>query len=233
MFMKNKFILLFFTFSLLIINISFCQELIPTETKALMEISVTDFSKKPLPNETLVFIGNKTKKEITATTGNDGKTKILLPEGDTYDVKYRDFTEQVNYSKVEIPTKLGVFTYQLNIKFEPDKVFTLKDVHFDTGKATITSSSFPSLNELVGALKAKPTMTIEIAGHTDNVGTPEANQKLSQDRANSVKQYLISKGIATNRLIAKGYGDTQPVADNDNEEGRKQNRRTEVRIVTN
>jgi OmpA-OmpF porin, OOP family len=233
MFMKNLFTLLLFIFFISIINFALCQKLVPTETKALMEISVTDFSKKPLPNETLVFIGDKTKKEITATTGNDGKTKILLPEGETYNVKYRDFTEQVNYSKVEIPSKLGAFTFQLNIKFEPEKVFTLKDVHFDTSKATITPSSFPSLNELVGVLKVKPTMTIEIAGHTDNVGTPEANQKLSQDRANSVKQYLISKGIAANRLTAKGYGDTQPVADNDSEEGRKQNRRTEVRIITN
>jgi len=210
----------------------YCQELVPTETKALMEILVTDFSKKPLPNETLIFIGEKIKKEISVTTGKDGKAKVLLPEGDTYEVKYRDLVEQVNYSKVKIPTELGAFTFQLNIKFEPEKVFTLKDVYFDTGKATITPGSFTSLNELVGALKAKPTMTIEIAGHTDNIGTSEINQKLSQERSNSVKQYLISKGIAGNRLTAQGYGDSQPVASNDNEEGRKQNRRTEVRIIT-
>jgi len=219
-------IVLFFFFQ----NI-FAQELTPTETKALLEITVTDFKGKPLANESLSFVGAKTKKEIPAKTGANGKTKILLPEGDTYDVVYRDFTEQVNYSKVEIPAEPGVFTLQLTIKFEPEKVFTLKNVNFETGKANLTTSSFPALNELVELLKGKPTMLIEIAGHTDNVGTPEANQVLSDDRAKSVKQYLISKGIAATRLTSKGYGDTQPIADNANEEGRKQNRRTEVRIT--
>jgi len=233
--MKDKTWLFLITLSLTFfsVKIAFCQELVATETKALMVVLVTDFSKNPLANETLIFIGDKAKKEISVTTGKDGKAKVLLPEGDTYDVKYREFTEQVNYTKVAIPSKPGAFTFNLNIKFEPEKVYTLKDVHFDTGKATITSGSFPSLNELVGALKAKPTMTIEIAGHTDNVGTPESNQLLSQDRANSVKQYLVSKGIAANRLTATGYGDTQPIASNDDEEGRQQNRRTEVRIITN
>ena len=218
-------IVLFFFFQ----NI-FAQELVPTETKALLEITVTDFKEKPLANESLTFVSEKTKKEFPAKTGANGKTKILLPEGDTYDVKYRDFTEQVNYSQVKIPTELGTFTYQLNIKFEPEKVFTLRNVNFETGKATLTTSSFPALNELVELLKEKPSMIIEIAGHTDNVGNSEANQILSDDRAKSVKQYLITKGIAASRLTAKGYGDTQPIADNANEEGRKQNRRTEVRI---
>jgi outer membrane protein OmpA-like peptidoglycan-associated protein len=77
----------------------------------------------------------------------------------------------------------------------------------------------------------KKTLTIEIAGHTDDVGEPEANQKLSEDRANSVKQYLEKKGIAPERLTAKGYGDTQPVADNATASGKQKNRRTEVRIV--
>ncbi len=207
------------------------QETGPTETKALMEITVTDFAGKPLENESLSFVGTKDKKEHACKTGKDGKTKLLLPEGDTYDVKYRDLIEEVNYSKVEIPAEIGAFTYQLTIKYEPEKVFTLKDVHFETGKATLTVNSYPALNDLVGAMKTKSSMEIEIAGHTDNVGSPEANQKLSEGRANSVKQYLVSKGISPARVIAKGYGDTQPVADNDTEEGRGQNRRTEVRIV--
>jgi len=229
--MKRK--IVFFTVlnSIMFSNISSSQQLVPTETKALMEISVTNFSDKPLQNETIIFAGKINKTPISVTTGKDGKTKILLPEGDTYDVKYRDFMQQINYSQIEIPIELGVFTYQLTIKFEPEKVYTLKDVYFETAKATLTTNSYPTLNELVGVLKAKPTIIIEIAGHTDNTGTPETNQVLSQDRANSVRRYLISKGIAANRITAKGYGASQPVASNENDEGRQQNRRTEVIIL--
>ncbi len=203
----------------------------PTETKALLEVSVTNFADKPLPKEIIDFVGKRNKTPITVTTDKDGKAKVLLPEGDIYDIKYRDFMEQVNYSQVDIPTELGAMTYQLTIKFEPEKVFTLKNVHFETAKAVLIPNSFDALNELVGALKANPNMVIEIAGHTDNVGTAETNQTLSQERANSVMKYLISKGIVSTRVSAKGYGSSQSVAPNNTEEGRQQNRRTEVRII--
>ena len=218
-------------FGTLLSYICFSQQILPTETKALLEVSVTNFSDKPLPKETIDFVGKRNKTPITVTTNNDGKAKVLLPEGDTYDIKYRDFIEQVNYSQVEIPTELGALTYQLTIKFEPEKVYTLKDVYFETAKATLTQNSYAALNELVGALKDNPTMVIEIAGHTDNVGTTEINKTLSQERANSVMKYLISKGISATRVSAKGYGSSQPIASNDNDEGRQQNRRTEVRII--
>ena len=77
----------------------------------------------------------------------------------------------------------------------------------------------------------KKGMVIEIGGHTDNTGKHAINMKLSQARANTVRNYLIKKGISPDRVKAKGYGDTQPVAPNDTEEGRKQNRRTEVNII--
>ncbi len=224
-------------FSVIIILIFFIsfgvksQQLLPTETKALMEISVTNFSNKPQQKETIIFEGKKYKAKISVTTDSNGKGKVLLPEGDTYDVKYRDFMEQVNYSKVEIPTELGAFTYQLTIKFEPDKVYTLKNVNFETGKSALTTNSYSALNELIGALKDNPSMIIEIAGHTDNIGSDETNLTLSQDRANTVMKYLVSKGITSNRVSAKGYGAQQPIASNDDEDGRKQNRRTEVRII--
>lgn len=204
----------------------------PTETQALLNILITDFASKPRPAEKVIFTGMKSKKVFEATTGSDGKAKLLIPEGDTYDVSYRDFVEQVNYSKVDIPTEIGKFTFDLLIKFEPEKVFTLKDVFFDTGKATLKPESFPALNELVALLKAKPAMIIEIAGHTDSDGEDETNMKLSQGRANTVMNYLVSKGIAAKRLTAKGYGETQPVAENITETGKQQNRRTEVRIIS-
>jgi outer membrane protein OmpA-like peptidoglycan-associated protein len=87
------------------------------------------------------------------------------------------------------------------------------------------------LNELAEYMNLKKTLVIEIAGHTDNVGAPESNQKLSEDRANAVKQYLVKKGIVAERIVAKGYGDSEPVADNNTASGKQQNRRTEVRVI--
>jgi len=213
----------------------FCNifgQLQPTETKSLMNLIITDFKGKPQASETLIFKGQKSAVEYKVTTGKDGKAQIILPEGDTYDVSYRDFIEQVNYSRVEIPTEPGMFTYDLLIKYEPEKVFRLEDVYFDTGKATLKPESNKALNELAELLKAKPSMNIEIAGHTDADGDDDTNMKLSQERANSVVKYLISKSISSTRLTAKGYGETQPVATNATEEGKKQNRRTEVRIIS-
>lgn len=101
---------------------------------------------------------------------------------------------------------------------------------FDFGKATIKESSFPFLDELAQALIDNPTYGIDIVGHTDNVGSATANLKLSQDRANSVKAYLVSKGIDGTRLQATGKGMTEPIADNSTAEGRAANRRVEFII---
>jgi outer membrane protein OmpA-like peptidoglycan-associated protein len=87
------------------------------------------------------------------------------------------------------------------------------------------------LDELVAYLNRKDDERIEIGGHTDNVGKPASNLKLSLDRANAVRDYLIGKGINPERLTAKGYGMTEPIAENNTEEGRAQNRRTEVKIL--
>jgi outer membrane protein OmpA-like peptidoglycan-associated protein len=119
----------------------------------------------------------------------------------------------------------------LTIMIEQPKSFTLDNVHFDTGKSSIKSSSHDELKELVEFLKLKPEIKIEIGGHTDNVGAELANQTLSQKRANSVMKYLVEHGVSSRRLIAKGYGESAPVADNNTEKGKKLNRRTEVRIL--
>jgi outer membrane protein OmpA-like peptidoglycan-associated protein len=107
----------------------------------------------------------------------------------------------------------------------------LNNLFFDFNKATLQPESMPELGNLIRFLKQNATIKIEIAGHTDSVGTADFNQHLSQARAESVKTYLVQHGIAASRLRAKGYGLTQPIADNATEEGRKKNRRTEFRIL--
>ena len=101
-------------------------------------------------------------------------------------------------------------------------------VNFDTGKATIRPDSAKTLDDAAAALKTVPAMKVEVGGHTDNVGTPEANLKLSQERAQAVMAALVQRGIKADRMTAKGYGQTTPVADNRTEDGRAKNRRVEL-----
>lgn len=108
--------------------------------------------------------------------------------------------------------------------------FELENIFFDRGKATLSSNSKESLEKLVDIMKHSD-IVIELGGHTDSVGSVEDNLKLSQDRVNSVRQFLISNEIDEKRISAVGYGEAQPVADNSTDEGRKKNRRVEVKIT--
>lgn len=101
-------------------------------------------------------------------------------------------------------------------------------INFATGKATINADSFAQLDQVAAALKQQAALNLEIGGHTDNVGTVEANLALSDARAKSVMKYLTDKGTPSTRVTAKGYGQTKPVADNRTEEGRAKNRRVEL-----
>ncbi|WP_277028976.1 OmpA family protein [Thermaurantimonas aggregans] len=108
--------------------------------------------------------------------------------------------------------------------------FELKDIYFDLGKATLTPQSRTSLDALYEIL-AKNDIYIELGGHTDSIGSDDNNLRLSQERVNAVKDYLVNKGINPQRIIAVGYGETRPVADNRTDEGRRKNRRVEVTII--
>lgn len=107
----------------------------------------------------------------------------------------------------------------------------LDNVLFTTAGFQLDPSSSATLNSLVALLSTNPNVKIEISGHTDNKGIAENNLKLSEDRAHAVYDYLTGHGISSDRMAYKGYGDTQPVDSNDTEEGRKHNRRTELKIV--
>lgn len=112
-----------------------------------------------------------------------------------------------------------------------DKTLELDHVNFQTNSAELTALSRYQLDNLVSALNKYPTLTIQIMGHTDDTGKPDFNQQLSEQRAQAVFSYLAGKGIDEVRLSASGFGSTQPVTDNDTEEGREQNRRVEFRII--
>jgi outer membrane protein OmpA-like peptidoglycan-associated protein len=103
----------------------------------------------------------------------------------------------------------------------------LKGVTFEFGKATLLQSSIDTLYAVAEGLIANPEVEVEISGHTDNVGSARANISLSLRRAESVKQYLISRGIRSNRITTVGYGFAKPVTSNETEDGRSKNRRIE------
>jgi outer membrane protein OmpA-like peptidoglycan-associated protein len=123
--------------------------------------------------------------------------------------------------------KQGIAVNELADKLAKDGFVALY-INFDTGKATIRPDSSKTLDDAAAALKASPAFRVEVAGHTDNVGTPEANLTLSQDRAQAVMGALVARGVAADRMRAKGYGQTVPVGDNRTEQGRAKNRRVEL-----
>ncbi len=132
----------------------------------------------------------------------------------------------------------GVFTadepFRKNVELRQIKageVVVLNNIFFDTNSKELKLESTVELDKLVKLLKANNTLRIEVSGHTDNVGSKASNLTLSRDRAQSVVDYLIRKGIGKERLIAKGYADSQPIASNDTEEGRAKNRRTEFKVL--
>ena len=115
-----------------------------------------------------------------------------------------------------------------------EKTLKFNYVTFETGSAKLTADSHTELDNLVKAMQAYPSMLVQVAGHTDNVGDPVSNQALSQARAEAVTKYLVEKGIAENRLSPRGFGDTRPLdpnADNNTAENRAKNRRTEFSIL--
>lgn len=228
-----KWLFLFFSltgFSL----ISLAQNLQPNDSSALVNVSVIDFGKVPIPGEEISFISRKDKRIFSGTTDGSGKFHLLVPKDAIYDVHYIKFTSDADYQHtLTVPkgeNQLLTFNYTVRVQL-PEK-YTLNNVFFDFGKATLTDDSYKELNRLAVFLKAQKSMVIEIAGYTDNVGTDDANQKLSQARAQAILNYLVQAGVTDAiKMTAKGYGSSDAVASNDTPEGRKLNRRTEIHII--
>jgi outer membrane protein OmpA-like peptidoglycan-associated protein len=207
------------------------QKLKPTEKMVLVNVHVKDLSNKPRPDELIIFQSTKTKGTYKRVSDAEGNCSILLPKDDKYKIKYQELGSIVDYSNLAVTSDSGFWMLEVNVRFENSIVQALNNVHFENNKAILVLESFNELDRLVEVMIRKKRMIIEIAGHTDNIGNSNDNLILSQKRADTVREYLISKGIEKHRVFAKGYGDTDPVDENDTEEGRQLNRRAEVRIL--
>lgn len=171
---------------------------------------------------------------INKSNSASGEYLVVLPAGRNYSLSANSDGFFFYSESFELPKDTTYQEIKMNIALEPIEKGTkvvLNNIFFDPGKATLKPISYVELNKAVDLLKKNGTMVIEVGGHTDNVGSDELNMKLSQERANSVMTYMVLAGVEEARIQAKGYGETQPIADNATEEGKAANRRTEFVIV--
>ncbi len=154
------------------------------------------------------------------------------PQGITMEAKDVDYNKIEDMIKKHIPKEVvKEVVVEKYIKAISEDRLVLVGVNFAFDKSELLPESYPVLNDAVKLLNNKPNVNVEIEGYCDYIGTEEYNQKLSQERAQTVKVYLVSKGISEGRLSTIGYGKGSPIADNESEEGRALNRRIVFRIV--
>lgn len=202
--------------------------------KVDFEINVSDEATQAgIPVE--VVITNLDNNEVIRTTAvpdSEGKYKIKLRDGDRYNVSvspkgYSFYNTTVDLKKKKTPRKLEVKLKQL----KEDTKLTLNNITFETNSADLNESSYIELNRVVKLMKDNPEIEIEIAAHTDNVGSDVYNLRLSKRRAKSVLLYLLDSEVDANRLKSKGYGESRPLVPNDSDENKALNRRVELKIL--
>jgi outer membrane protein OmpA-like peptidoglycan-associated protein len=227
------------------------SKLTPTETEAVLKLIVQSEGVGPMAKVVVRAVTLDGKKFYTPETDSMGYTEILVPRGAQLTLTYLSLFADDIQKQTVIPDKPHV-TMKLTLTWIPPKPrpvetpdpgvliaqspsaepsLILDGVVFDTGKSTLRPESYEHIESVLEYLTYKPSAIIELSGHTDNVGNPKKNLNLSEDRANAVRDYLISKGIDGSRIIAVGYGEQRPIASNNTEEGRQLNRRTEAKDI--
>lgn len=189
------------------------------------------------PIQTLVELTDLEKSKVAGFCKSNlksGNFLIVIPGNRNYGLNvnasgYLMFSE--NFSIKENPSSNPYLIDVPLKKIKHGKTFQLYNILFDVNKSELKSESNSELEKLYNLLNANPKVRIEIGGHTDNSGTESINIPLSQNRAKAVYDWLVAKGISTNRMTFKGYGSGVPLMSNDTPEGRRKNRRTEIKII--
>jgi outer membrane protein OmpA-like peptidoglycan-associated protein len=180
----------------------------------------------------LVRIKNPDEPEADGITVNSGDVFQIVPKRNYLLVAQKNnfLNASVDFS-ISYETKEDTVTWKFMLERISKKEIKVDNIYFENNSFEFLPSSKASLEELYRILIDNPDLIIQINAHTDNVGSNDYNQELSQKRAQAVIDFLIKKGIGKNRLVAKGFGQTQPVGDNDTEEGRQLNRRITFQII--
>ncbi len=199
--------------------------------------TVDKTANKPVGN-TVVTITNNTQISTAFATSdnNNGEFRTQLEAASDFEIvgKKSNYISNIENLSTKGLNRSATLYVKLQLNIEEAKAgatIVLNKIYFETGKSVVNASSSSDLNKLIHFLKDNPTVKLEIQGHTDNVGTLANNTKLSQLRANSIVNYLVSNGIAKERLFSKGYGPSLPIADNNTKEGKAQNRRVEMKVL--
>lgn len=197
--------------------------------------NIVDQTGAPVDAE-ISIIDNNTNEVIYTTTSNsqNGAYSVTVPVGKNYGMVIRkdgymfqseNFDLVSTTSHQQIDQDFQIQSIDVNSKA------TLNNIFFDFGSTSLKSSSIPELDRAVQFMNDNQNITIQISGHTDNIGTYEDNMLLSQQRAQAVADYIVAKGIENNRIKAIGKGFSIPVADNNTQDGRQKNRRVEFEII--
>ncbi|MBQ6046556.1 MAG: PD40 domain-containing protein [Bacteroidales bacterium] len=211
------------------------EDVRPQSTTYIKGIVYDSKTKKRLAAD-FVITDLTTSSEVVSATSDpsDGSFLMTMPGLHKYGLSVSK-EGYLFYSKsFEMTVASPDDPYLLDIPLEPIEVgssITLRNVFFETAKWDLKPESTIEMDKLVKLMNENPKMRVMLEGHTDDVGSDAANQKLSENRAKAVYDYLIEKGIAQSRLEYKGYGESKPIADNSTEEGRAQNRRTVFTVL--
>lgn len=196
---------------------------------------VRDASSHQALESDLFFIDLKTGKPFAKVqSGKDGRYFAVLPSNADYGLSVEKEGYLFHSENFALQSQPQDHAFRLDVdlqRLEKGSTIVLQNVFFATASYELRPESFVELDKIVQLLQHNTVLRISLEGHTDNEGDRAANQKLSENRAKAVRNYLQSQGIATERLQYKGFGEDQPVADNSTEAGRQKNRRTELRIL--
>ncbi|HXB13136.1 MAG TPA: OmpA family protein, partial [Bacteroidia bacterium] len=208
----------------------------------LVKGTVIDESGIATKDETITVTDNET--ELVAgtyrTNSKTGKFLFILIPGKNYNITYQAKGHLFYSENMDIPKGSSYYEINKEVLLDPivvGKKIVLNNIFFDFDKATLRTTSNVELKNLVMLMKTNPNMKVEISGNTDSKGGMEYNQNLSEERAQAVVTRLTENGISADRMKAKGYGKTMPVAANqkangkDNPTGRQLNRRVELKIT--
>ncbi len=171
----------------------------------------------------------------TAKSGPQGNYEFYLINGDKYNFRitlngYLELTRELTVTNANGDGSMN-YDFYLEPEEEPELI-TLNNLIFARGSDVITESSFEELDNLVEYLDSRPSLIIQLEGHTDFAGNPEANMSLSEARVVAVKEYLVSKGVKKNRVLTKAFGGSQPLYTERTDEAKAKNRRVEVRVIS-
>ena len=210
------------------------ESLQPTPDSILYVFNVLGNDEQVVAGAKITIQSLDDQTERSGVSDAKGNWSALIKKGSKFSMKVYHYDTIFDLGAHTVPSDEGLFTFNFGAKVtyveKYTEIFNL-DIRFPSNEYSLDEEAKRVIDELFMQMTQNLGMVVEIAAHTDNVGSDEANKLLSQNRAESVRSYLLSKGIKEKRIKARGYGETVPLASNETPEGRAKNRRVEVRII--